>query len=198
MKKVYLSIVLGLLLIGMTNAAVVVYSDFAAWQLAVGTYSLEDFNDATLNPDFTIYSDHGYNLNQSGYVGKMWDRVSAEPPYWKTTIDFVPPIMAFGGVFDLVGPGGPGEGIDLDIVLLNNGTVVDIAKLPSSQNGFLGFTCSEDFTDVLIKSADLPGAWCETYTLDNMVYATPEPSSIALLALGFFSLLLARRKKIMK
>ncbi len=149
--------------------------DRLGWEGAVGTYEEECFTDATLNPRVSVVSEY------PGYIdttkGVWWDRLVC-PAYGKTTTTwhFSTPIIAFGGDWDPGIPGGPGANIALAI----NGGWVLIGEIPATYTGqFWGFVSSEPFHAVRLS----PGsrcdiAWCETYELDNMVYAFQSPVKI--------------------
>ena len=143
-------------------------ADRPGWESAVGTYEEECFTDATLNPGVSVVSEY------PGYVdttkGVWWDRLVC-PAYGMTTTTwhFSTPISGFGGNWDPGVPGGPGANIALAI----NGAWVSVGEIPNNYTGqFWGFFSSEPFHAVRLSPGSLCGyAWCETYELDNMVYA---------------------------
>ena len=102
-----------------------------------------------------------------------WDRLIEPAGTTTTTWIFADPIYAFGGNWDLAGPGGPGS----SIAVLINGSWVSVDTIPNTYTGeFWGFVSDEEFTQVLLQSGGDPYGWAETYELDNMVYAVNQPS----------------------
>jgi parallel beta-helix repeat protein len=84
----------------------------------------------------------------------------------KTTWQFTPPIYAYGGNWNLAGPGGPGSAIEVYV----NQTLVGI--IPNTYSGqFWGFVSTELFSNVLLQEGAAPSGWRESYEMDNMVYA---------------------------
>jgi len=140
--------------------------DQTGWQSAVAAWETEDFSDATLNTGVSVVSDNGTVL------GGVWDD-QLIPGTAETTWTFDNPIVAFGGKWDLAGPGGPGTGIAVEI----DGSWVAVGEIPKEYAGeFWGFVSDEEFTQVLLKAGTDPGGgWAESYELDDMVYAGPMP-----------------------
>jgi hypothetical protein len=173
------------------SADATIFTDKTAWEAAVGSYFTEDFNDTTFNPGISVTTNQGYV--DTG-IGKWWDQVQTGPTGWETTWSFANPLSGFGGQWDLAGPGGPGQSIDVNIELLLGGTVVFVGTIPNTTAGtFWGFTSAGLFDEVIIKGDGTSG-WVETYTLENMVYSTPEPGALLLLGAGLIGLVGLRRK----
>ena len=142
------------------GAATTIYTSRTAWESAVGAYQEEFFDDAILNPGVSVVSSVGYITD-----GVWWDRLA--PPYENTTTtwQFTPAIYAYGGNWDLAGPGGLGTSVAVSI----NG--VSVGQILNTYSGqFWGFVSTEPFSSVLLKSGSTPGS-AETYEMDNMVYA---------------------------
>ncbi len=143
--------------------------DEAGWKAAVGTWLTEDFADATLNTGLSVVTDNGLVQAASGCLATSnvwWDRLI--PGSATTTWTFDVPITAFGGNWDLGGPGGPGTGIAVEI----NGSWVPVGEIDSDvECKFWGFVSDTAFTQVRFIAGTDPQGWAETYELDNMVYS---------------------------
>ena len=182
------TLVLGLALLvfmgSSAEAAVTSYTVRSDWETDVGgVFSEEFFADTTLNPGLSV-------VTSAGSVGSgMWnDRLDPGPPD-TTTWFFATPIIGFGGNWDLAGPGGPGMGIHL---FLDGVSVGD--EIPNSFAGeFFGLISTTLFDEVLLTVGAQTGG-AETYTLDNMVYAVPEPVTLSLLGLGGLVLFCKKRR----
>lgn len=143
--------------------------DRSGWESAVGgVYEEECFTDATLNSGVSVVSEY------PGYVdttkGVWWDRlVCPASGMTTTTWHFSTPIYGFGGNWDPGVPGGPGANIAVAI----NGAWVSVGEIPRTYTGqFWGFVSSKPFHAVRLSAGSRCDiAWCETYELDNMVYA---------------------------
>ena len=165
MKKIIaigLALVLSLALAVPALAAATVYTDKSAWEAAVGTWTTEDFSDATLNPGVSVVSDMGYVTG-----GLWWDRVD-DGAGNDTTWTFDLPIFAWGGTFDAYNPGGPGSSINVTYV---DGTSVVVGTIPNTiEDTFWGFVSDEPFIQVHLEDAALI-LGVETYEMDDMVYS---------------------------
>jgi len=163
-----LALVLSLALAAPALAAATVYTDKSAWETAVGTWTTEDFSDATLNPEISVVSDVGYVTG-----GLWWDRVDdgdwTGGPVLTTNWTFADPIYAWGGTFDAFNPGGPGSSINVTYM---DGTSVVVVTIPNTINAtFWGFVSDEPFTQVHLEDAALIAYACETHEMDDMVYS---------------------------
>jgi hypothetical protein len=169
-----IAVVLVLALAGTVGAAQTVYTNFAAWQTAVGWFATENFSDATLNPGVSVASANG------SVVGGEWsDRVV--PGGATTTWFFTEGRTAWGAQFwDLAVPGGQGTGIQIYL----DGVPAPSQISPSTQDTFWGVTSTVPFNKVWVTAGNIPANF-ETYTMDNMVYsAIPAPGAILLGMLG--------------
>jgi hypothetical protein len=150
-------------------AEVTVYDDDPfGWETAVdGVYLIENFDDEILNPELSVVTTY------PGYIkttGVWWDRLVYSGVKTTTTWKFAIPVYAFGGTWNLGGPGGPGSNIEV----LVNGSWVSVGVIDRSYiNRFWGFVSDVPFTQVRLQAFNNEG-WCETYELDDMVYSALE------------------------
>ncbi|MBB5690934.1 PEP-CTERM sorting domain-containing protein [Roseomonas alkaliterrae] len=172
------------------QAAVTFYSNLGQFQAATPPTTLENFS-APLNPGLTITGSH---VNISG--GVMNDQIN-DNAATSTTFAFTAPMIAFGGNFDLAGPGGRGTGILVTLDLVGGGVQVLAQQIPSSlAGGFWGFVSTVAFTAVRF-SEGTQASGVETYRLDNLRYAAapvPAPAALGLFGLGLLALGATRRR----
>jgi len=170
---------------GTANATPTVYNDRTAWETAVGSWTLENFDDGILNPDVSVASQFGGAIQAgTGALGPdkvYYDRVTVPTSGgYTTTWSFATPLYAFGADWDLSGPGGPGTNLQLYL----NGVIVGEEILKSTAGTFWGLT-NGPFDTILIAVGTASGAWAETYEMDDMVYAPiPAPGAILLGSIG--------------
>ena len=170
-------------------AAEVIYTDERAFRAATTPF-VEGFDDATLRTGLEIDSTIG---SISG--GVFNDRVVAGSA--QTLFTFRTPISAFGALFDL-SPGGAGQGIR---ITLSGGRNLSVEVSRTAFGEFFGFTSNTPFTSVLFRGGT-QGGTAETYTIDNLQFGLagntgpiPEPSTWALMILGFGALGVALRRR---
>lgn len=172
------------------QAAVTFYSNLGQFQAATPPTTLENFS-TPLNPGLTITGSH---VNISG--GVMNDQIN-DNAATSTTFAFAAPMIAFGGNFDLAGPGGRGTGILVTLDLVGGGVQVLAQQIPSSlAGGFWGFVSTVAFTAVRF-SEGTQASGVETYRLDNLRYAAapvPAPAALGLFGLGLLALGATRRR----
>jgi hypothetical protein len=185
MKKLMTICVVILIAAGSASATITVYTDRPSWESAVGAYNEESFDDGVLDPGVSVISDNGKILPGVFVLGPdnvWWDQVIPveEGGPATTTWSFATPLVGFGAYWDLAGPGGPGK----NLALFLNGTLVGTEIANTTQGGFFGVTSSVSFNSVLVTSGSESG-WCETYEMDDMVYAPiPAPGAILLGSIG--------------
>jgi hypothetical protein len=189
--------ILGLMLSFSTiaNAGLIYFDNQTEWEAAVLNASTETFDDATLLPGLTI------NSSAQSYTvggGILHDRLT--PGGTNTVFSFDSNIQAFGGLWDLAGPGGVGLGI---LVTLSNGEVLSQEIPDNIAGGFWGFISTVAFNSIDLASGSQGGS-AETYELDSVYYSSsiaplpstiPEPSTIAILGLALMGLASRRLKK---
>ena len=180
--------------------SITVYTDRSNWESALsGNYTEEDFSDTTLNPGLSVVSDSG-EVDTGNQV--WWDRMSGSPNDWTTTFSFTPSILAFGGYWDLAGPGGPGQGIELTLPGLSGVPLLSVDHYFSG--GFWGFISDTAFDDVTLQ-AWIQSGWAETFELKKLVYSDsappptvdpiPEPTTFLLVGTGLGGFLLWRARQ---
>lgn len=185
------AVVLAIAATGAAQASFTTYTNQATWSSAAGVTTLEDFNDGDAD-GFTIGTTGSGHTGFGISGGRLNDRLVFGTP--TTTFTFAGGISAFGGNWDLAGPGGAGQGLELFV----DGTLV--GALPNSlAGGFFGFTSTTSFTTLTVKAGHLSGS-AETYALDNVRYAVaapvPEPETYALMLAGLGVMgFIARRRK---
>tara|TARA_B110000467_G_C18317466_1_gene482572 strand:+ start:197 stop:793 length:597 start_codon:yes stop_codon:yes gene_type:complete len=189
--------ILGLMLSFSTiaNAGLIYFDNQAEWEAAVLAASTETFDDAILLPGLTINSSApSFSIGS----GKMHDRLT--PTGQSTVFSFDSSIQAFGGLWDLAGPGGVGLGI---LVTLSNGDILSQEISDSIAGGFWGFISTISFTSIDLATGS-QGGNAETYEVDSIYYASslasvaatiPEPSTIAIFGLALIGLASRRFKK---
>jgi hypothetical protein len=152
------------------SAATAVYdNDWTGWEAAVGdAYVIENFTDATLNPELSVVSTWGYVNIVDGWWRDRLDYGTTDETVWT----FANPILAFGGTWNLAEGqvGGPGSNIE---VFTLDGSWVSIGVIDRSYiNVFWGFVSDVPFTKVRLKAFNAEG-WTENYIMDDMVYSYP-------------------------
>jgi hypothetical protein len=116
-----------------------------------------------------------------------------------TTFAFSTSKRAFGGIFNLNVPGGPGSGLVVTLLFEGGGTQTIGTQIPNTIDGtFWGFITDMPFTEVRFSEGNQGGVQ-ETYTLDNLQFTNvviPEPQTATLMLSGLGALLfLAGRKR---
>lgn len=144
-------------------ASVSVYTDRAAWEAAVTSFSEERFEDDVLNAGITFTTVDG----AVDGVLQLWDDRVTELN--ATTWFFGSSIRAFGGNWDLAGPGGTGLGLQLAF----GGENAPEELSENLAGGFWGVVTDFDFNEVLVRVGTQGGS-AESYTLDNLVYGNAQ------------------------
>jgi len=187
------------------RASFISYTNQVTWENEVAALGLgivtEDFSDATLVSGLSTAnaSIGGGVLNAS--ASTQFNNVG------NPRLVFSPGVKAFGGLFDLAGPGGAGDGL----VFMINGTgafpdptAVNAAFEPGTYTGFVGFI-STDATLITSLRLDSPGTGDESFSLDNLEISTagttpppvvPEPATLTLLGTGLAATVRAARKRL--
>ena len=182
MKKLITFCLVIVFVAGSANAVPTVYTNRAAWEAAVGTYTLENFDDGVLNADISVVSTVGKIQAGTGALGTdllWWDEVDeAVSPVRRTTWTFATPITGFGAYWDLANPSGPGSNIQMYL----NGVLVGQEIMNNTAGTFWGVT-NGAFDTVLLTEGS--GVYREKYEMDEMVYSViPAPGAILLGSIG--------------
>ncbi len=158
-KRSLLILFLVILVAGIAGASTTVYTSRAEWEIVLGAYEEEFFDDDILNPDLSVVTDAGH------VTGGVWRDELTPQEEQTTTWQFTAAVSAFGGYWNLAGPGGEGTSIAVSI----DGN--SVGEIPNTYSGqFWGFISTEPFSSVYLHSGSTPGI-AETYEMDNMVYA---------------------------
>lgn len=213
MKRLLLVTIL-FLLIGYAQADLSFYTNRANWETALG--------EATTNENFDAVSPHllSAGTNSAGLVSieliglagqSIWNAIddgsgaqsvngsrffqggsnSNNTAGTLSGADFIDlhlpyAVTAFGGDFYSTHSG---AGLTLSI----NGQTYEFTDLlpDGIGSGFLGFISTDAFSIVRLFDAEKR----ETFGLDNLSFAAPEPTTLVLLAVGGLAILRRKRKK---
>jgi hypothetical protein len=181
---------------GAQAITVTTFDDRATFESALVFFVSETFDGG---PPFPLVTVTGGSVSFANDL--LEDRINDDAAV-STTFDFAIDIAAFGGDFDLAGPGGVGSGISFAV---SDGVTTEaVASLPGTAQGFFGFIVDgpETFSQVLLSELD-PAAGIETYSLDDLTYGSgtpppiPVPAAMPLMLAGLagFGLLARRRRR---
>ncbi|MFZ2086974.1 MAG: hypothetical protein WAU47_00235, partial [Desulfobaccales bacterium] len=179
--------------------ALTVFTDKAAWASAHGKeVMVEDFNDKKLNDGLSYIGSESAKI-ANGYFHDSLKSTSQNAP--GTTWYFDPAkiggnFIAYGGDWDLGGPGGSGNSLKVYMNDLENPDVYTyIGSLLSGVEGFQfwGFISEAKFTSVRLIGG--LGDNQQTYKLDNMSFShAPLPGTFWMVSGGLLGLLALRRQ----
>jgi hypothetical protein len=170
------------------SATITVYANNkAGWEAAVGSFDIEYFDDAVLEPGVSVTSDVGY-VDTTNKL--WWDQLNGSDD---TLWSFAKPLYGWGAqLWNPAGPGGPGSGVRL----YADGVLVPQEVPNNYSNQFFGFVSDVPFTQVLMTEGTDPSGWRETLHMDNMVYAAvPEPATLLLVGIGISAVFVRRRRR---
>ena len=186
------SVVLTLSWAAASQASVTTYTDESAWIAAAGPYYNEPFDVGGLQSFTGVTTTNGSIGSARGSLsGSVWnDRIAGTD---STTFSYIPAdIIAAGATWD-TSPGGEGSGLTLTLNLAGGGTE-QVAQIGPIDGTFFGFVSTDAFSSFSITLG--PSSGQETYDLDNLHFAVPEPASVAVLGFGLVALGRMRRRKI--
>lgn len=192
MKKLLIAVII--LLAIPSWGSTLVYTNLGAWQAAVGTFNTYDFNSG-IPAGFTFTSSAGAGSVTTGccaFAGQqVWHDIVNPGFPAGTTIDTPGALYAFGGLWDLAGPGGAGTGIDVWV----NGSLVGLIDHLTAGT-FWGFTSTAPFTQIVLVSDGQAGSQ-ETYELNGMYTSNvPEPATLVLFGSGILAIAKKLRKPV--
>lgn len=193
------------------KAALSFYTDRSAWESAVsGDIVIEDFESATAHfltegvnhaglidiemlnlPEVNKWNaiDDGSGL--WNIDGTHFYQGACYPPYpGAATIVHLPfSVGAFGGDFKSTYSS---SGLMLEV----NGLLYEfsVSMLSNGGTGFLGFISTDLFSNVTLFTLEDDLYYGESFGLDNVSFAVPEPTTMVLLGLG--GLMLRKRRKV--
>lgn len=150
----FLALGLALSVVSQAAAVITIYdNDRPGWESAVGAYEEEFFTDDILNPGVSVDTNFGYI---DTFNGEWWDRLYCSEES-RTIWQFDQPITAFGGMWNLAGPGGPGTGIEV----ATGDSWVPVGVITNdTYNEFWGFVSTIPFSKVRLTS---DSSMCEIY-----------------------------------
>lgn len=190
---------LGLAAVLLSGATVVsaatftIYTDRTAFEAALASYTVETFAGNTTSSGVAIA---GGSVSYAS--NELNDQINDGVGATSTTFSFPAAITAYGGNWDLAGPGGPGTGIAL--ATFDGASTYNVGtEIPNTLAGtFWGFISDTSFTQVLL-SEGTQSAGVETYALDNLTTgvaaAVPLPAGLPLLLSGFGAIGVLRRRR---
>jgi len=173
-----------------SDASIVVFTDFASWSAAAGPFATETFTGNALSVAGLSFTSAAGSIDSDSFNDRVFRGGDT------TTWSFGGDIKAFGGNWDLT-PGGAGQGLAFSIInAANVSTSVGTAIPNSFDGGFFGFVSTDRFSRVLVAAGPQSGV-AETYNVDNLRIgsAVPEPSTWAMMLIGFAGLAFAARRK---
>lgn len=171
------------------SANISIFTDRAAFEAAIGSFTVETFDDGTVDAPVSVVSDFG------SVSGGLWaDRVdNAEQTVWS----FATAVTGFGGDWDM-SPGGFGTGVQLTLNFAGGGSQAVSSEIPNNTVGFWGVTSDMAFTSVLVsEGADTGGGrFRETHDFDNLTTApVPLPAAGWLMIAGLGALAATRARR---
>jgi hypothetical protein len=205
MKKMLLGFLMFQLMAGTAHAlTLTTYTDFAAWNAAAGTSTLEDFNDENLGPfttrdfgDFTATLYNQRNNYTPSITEKIWRlelRKELRLPQLDsdsyTQLLFESPITALG--FDWRNTDDSYDDIEMNI----SGQIFEFGE--AWHYGFYGVVATSGTFDAIDFGYTATGNYDDLQFgyIDNIRYHTvPEPTTLFLFGLGLLGLAGENRRK---
>ncbi len=176
------------------------YPSSAAFQAAIQHHTVETFTGVNRTsqtagsfafPGFTATKEYASPGLETGQSGNTW--MGRPTTALADVFTFDRPLYAWAANID-TNVGGNGAGIIVEILLETGWEgVAAVGTFSFSNAEFIGFSSTELFSAVRI--ATFSGVTPDVYTLDNMMFAVPEPATLWLFGVALLAFAEAGRRR---